>query len=242
MFKDVQAITGVGKMEEKERTAAGYILKATFSRMTPELVPTLFDFTLTDTTDPEKWISRAEAEKLFAFFAVNALFKWNDSHNGCEARADAVSILLQQWKLPHYKAWVFSGDYLKKHIGGLVQHWNYHVAAALPVKENGRLIFYIVDPATANQLQTIEDWAAGVTAYPHSYHIIKLPHWYIFHQTKITAGNWYARNRRNRKWMLQGLAGINGLTNMGKAQLAFCKGRVRKVKKLLNEAGGWDTI
>jgi hypothetical protein len=213
-----------------------------FSGMTPALVLTLFDYELSDATDPAKWISRAEAEKLFTFLAAHSLFRWNDSHNGCEARADAVSILLQQWNLPHYKAWVFSGDYLKNHIGGLVQHWNYHVAAALPVKENGRLVFYVIDPATLNQLQTIEDWAAGVTAYPHSYHFIKLPHWYIFHQNKITAGNWYARNRRNRKWMLQGLVGINGLTNSGKAQLAFCKTRVRRVKKVLNEARNWAAV
>ena len=115
--------------------------------MTPELVPTLFDYTLSDTTDPSKWVSRTEAEKLFSIFAAHPLFKWNESHNGCEARADAVCVLLDQWQLPHYKAWVFSGDYLKNHIGGLVQHWNYHVAAVLPLKEDGRLVFYVVDPA-----------------------------------------------------------------------------------------------
>ena len=197
--------------------------------MPPDLALTLFDYTLTDAADPLKEVSKASAEELFSFFKAQPLFRWNYSHNGCEARADAVCILLQQWNIPHYKAWVFSGDYLKKHIGGLIQHWNYHVAAILPVTENGQQVFYIIDPATAGALQLMEDWAAGVTQYPHSYHFIKLPHWYLFHQKEITATNWYPRNRQNRKWMIQGLAGINGITNIGKAQLSFNKGRIKKI-------------
>lgn len=197
--------------------------------MATDLVSTLFDYVLSDKTDSGTGISKAAAEKLFRFFKDQPIFRWNHSHNGCEARADAVCILLQQWKLPHYKAWVFSGDFLKKHIGGLTQHWNYHVAAVVPVIENGQQLFYIIDPATAGALQTMEDWAAGVTQYPHSYHFIKLPHWYLFHQGKITATNWYARNRQNRKWMIQGLAGINGITTIGKAELSFCKRRIKKI-------------
>ncbi|MEP6728274.1 MAG: protein-glutamine glutaminase family protein [Bacteroidota bacterium] len=197
--------------------------------MPPELAPTLFDYTLTDATDPLKWVSKAGAEKIFSFFKGQPLFRWQYSHNGCEARADAICILLQQWNIPHYKAWVFSGDYLKKHIGGLIQHWNYHVAPALPVTENGQLVFYIIDPATASTLQTMEAWAAGITQYPHSYHFIKLPHWYLFHQKEIRPTNWYPRDRQNRKWMIQGLAGINGLTTTGKAQLSFNKSRIKRI-------------
>jgi hypothetical protein len=203
--------------------------------MDAELMLTLFDYTLADAPDPSKWVNKAAAEKLYTVFKEHALFRWTASHNGCEARADAVCILLQQWKIPHYKAWVFSGGYLKKNIGGLIQNWNYHVAAVLPVKENNQIAFYIIDPATAGALQRMEDWATGVTAYPHSYHFIKLPHWYLFHQGTITATNWYARNRQNRKWMIQGLTGINGLTTVGKAQLSFCKDRVKKTARALAE-------
>ena len=41
------------------------------------------------------------------FFAAQPLFTWTKSNNGCEARADAVSVLLQHWDIPHYQAWVF---------------------------------------------------------------------------------------------------------------------------------------
>jgi Glutaminase len=200
--------------------------KAIFSRMTPVLMPTLFDYILSDTTDPSRVVSKADAEKLFSFFKEHPLFKWKDSHNGCEARADAVCVLLQQWYMPNYKAWVFSGDFLKNHVGGLKQHWNYHVAPVLPVKEADRIVLYIIDPATGNSLQRMGEWAAGITAYPHSYHFIKLPHCYIFNQKKITAYNWHTRNRQNRKWMIQGLAGINGLSASGKARLCFNKARL----------------
>ena len=203
--------------------------------MAPDLIPTLFDYSLSDATDPANWMSKAEAEKVFSFFKGHPLFTWSASHNGCEARADAVCVLLQQWNIPNYKAWVFSGDYLKKHIGGLVQNWNYHVAPVLPVKENNLIIFYIIDPATAGTLQRMEDWAAGITQYPHSYHFIKLPHWYLFYQGTITATNWYDRNRQNRKWMIQGLAGINGLTTIGKAQLSFNKERIKRMVKAFGE-------
>ena len=199
--------------------------------MTYELVPTLFDHILSDTAEPASTISKADAEQLFLFFKQHPLFKWQDSHNGCEARADAVCVLLQHWNIPHYKAWVFSGSYLKDHIGGLKQNWNYHVAPLLPVEENEETIMYVIDPATGSSLQQMDNWAGAITAYPHSYHFIRLPNWYIFYEKKITPYNWHPRNRQNRKWMLQGLAGINGLAASGKARLCFNKGRLKNTER-----------
>lgn len=199
--------------------------------MAPELVPTLYDYLLADVIDEGNTLCLADAELLFTFFKEHPLFNWKDSHNGCEARADAVCVLLEEWKVPHYKAWLFSGSYLKNHIGGLNQNWNYHVAPLLPVKENGQLALYVIDPATGNSLQPMYGWAAAITQYPHSYHFIKLPHWYIFHRGKISASNWHRRNLQNRKWMIQGLAGINGLNAIGKARLCFNKGRVKNMAR-----------
>lgn len=203
--------------------------------MTPVLIPTLYEYELSDATDAANIVSKADAEKLFLFFKEHTLFRWSDWHNGCEARADAICVLLDQWRIPHYKGWVFSGNYLKKHIGGLKQHWNYHVAPLLQVKENDRIVWYILDPATSKMLQTIEDWAANITEYPHSYHFVKLSHWYIFHEKKISASNWYTRNRQNRKWMIQGLAGINGLSATGKARLCFNKSRLKNTAAIFNQ-------
>lgn len=193
-----------------------------------EIIPTLFEYQLSDITDSTKTVSKQQAEIIMQFFAAQPLFTWTKSNNGCEARADAVCVLLQHWGIPHYKAWVFSGKYLKNHLGGLKQNWNYHVAALLQVMEEGEIVHYIIDPATSPALQTFYNWAAGITDYAHSYQLIKEPHWYIFSHKKITAHNWNKRNRQNRKWMIQGLAGINGLNARGKAALVFNKRRIKK--------------
>lgn len=192
-----------------------------------EIIPTLFEYNLSDDIDCNKTVSKENAEAIMLFFAASPLFNRANTHNGCEARADAICVLLQAWDIPVFKAWVFSGNYLKKHIGGLKKNWNFHVAPMLQVMENGNLILYIIDPATSAGLQTMQNWAAGITEYPHSYHLVKEPHWYIFSDKKITQKNWNSRNRQNRKWMIQGLAGINGLSNKGKAALVFNKRRIK---------------
>jgi hypothetical protein len=194
-----------------------------------EIVPTLFEYQLSDITDGSKTMLKQEAEAIMQFFATHPLFIWTNSHNGCEAKADAICVLLQHWDIPHYKAWVFSGNYLKKHVGGLKQNWNYHVAPMLPAMEDGVLIYYVIDPATSGSLQTIYNWAAGITAFPHSYQLIKEADLYIFSDKKITQNNWNKRNRQNRKWMIQGLAGINGLSAKGRAALVFNKRRIKKI-------------
>lgn len=196
--------------------------------MDVQLVPTLFDYALSDDTAITETITKEEAEQLFAFFAGCELFKWHDVHNNCEARADAVCRLLEAWHIPNCKAWVFSGYFLRKHIGGLKQLWNYHVAAVLPVQEGTTVVYYVLDPSVNNSLQTMYDWAAGVTAYPHSYHFIKPATYYIFPSGKIGKDQWHKRDKQNSKWMIQGLAAVNGVSAKGKAQLCFNKNRIRK--------------
>ena len=73
------------------------------------IVPTLFDAVLSDIYLPHNTISKEQAEQLFLFFKQHTLFNWKNSHNGCEGKADAVSVLLEEWNIPNYKAWVFGG-------------------------------------------------------------------------------------------------------------------------------------
>ncbi len=98
----------------------------------------------------------------------------------------------------------------------------------LQVVEEGKLIQYIIDPATAASLQSFYKWATTITDYAHSYQVVKEAHSYIFSDKKITLKNWHSRNRQNRKWMIQGLAGINSLNAKGKAALVFNKSRIKK--------------
>jgi hypothetical protein len=200
------------------------------------LIPSLFDYGLTDAIDRTQTISMQQAEKIMHFFALHPLFQWTKSHNGCEARADAICVLLEAWGIPHFKAWIFGGYFLKKHVGGLQQNWNYHVAPLLPVREQETISLLVMDPSTSVELQPLKQWAAGVTAYPHSYHFIKDAAAYIFSEQQIRKNNWYQRNKQNRRWMIQGLAGINSLKANGKAALVFNKQRIR------NTAHTWERL
>ncbi|MET0393231.1 MAG: protein-glutamine glutaminase family protein [Chitinophagaceae bacterium] len=194
------------------------------------IVPALFDYLLSDVGFPRHTMSREQANKLFDYFRQHPLFNWKNANNGCEGRADAVCVLLDEWKIPNHKGWAFGGSYLKKnHVGELKQNWKYHVAPVLPVEEEGQIRFYILDPATADSLQLIGEWAAAITLVPHSYYFIRQSHWYIFPAQNIGTSKWNTRNRQNRKWMIQCLAGINGLTAAGKARLCFHKPLLKNI-------------
>ena len=192
------------------------------------IVPTLFDTVLSDIGFAQHTIAKTHAEQLFIYFKEHPLFNWQNAHNGCEGKADAICVLLKEWNIPNYKAWAFGGAYLKGHVGGLKQNWNYHVAALLPVKENGQAIYYVLDPSTSNSLLPIEDWAAAITQLPHSYYCIRQSHWYVFPEKKISTSKWNTRNKQNRKWMIQCLMSINSLTASGKAKLSFNKTGIKK--------------
>lgn len=190
----------------------------------------LFYPILSDEVDQGQTISLLQAEQLFDYFKNNPLFKWHDVRNNCEGRANSVCILLDQWGVPNYKGWVFCGMLLKKGIGSLKNTWRYHVAALLPVNENGQITNYILDPATSDKLISLKEWAEMVTDYPPSYYLIKKGDYYIYHHKRIQKSNWYTRNKRNFNYTIQGLSGINGLSSTGKAFLAFNKKRIRKTE------------
>jgi len=191
------------------------------------IVPTLFDSKLSNVGFQRYAIPKKQAEELFTFFKQHRLFNWKNANNGCEGRADAVCVLLDEWNIPNYKGWVFGGAYLKNHIGELKQNWKYHVAPVLSVVEDKHVIDYVLDPSSANSLLRIDDWAAAITLVPHSYYAIRRSEEYIFPSKDISNSRWNDRNKQNRKWMIQCLAGINSLTAPGKAALSFQKVRLK---------------
>lgn len=198
------------------------------------ILKTLYSHNLSDILPTENALTKEQANKLFEFFKNAFLFRWSDANNDCEDRANAICMLLDEWKIANGKGWVFSG-YVFKKIGYLKNLWKYHVAALVPVKETEGTNFYIIDPATTDKLLTVTDWAANITDNPHSYYLLKKGDVYIFPAGKIEKENWHKRNKRNYNWTMQGLAGINGVSSKGKAQLAFNKNRVMKTKKAFIE-------
>lgn len=197
---------------------------------------------LSDEINNPQTVTKEQAVVLFNFFKTHPLFKWKEANNDCEDRANAISLLFKEWGLPNYKAWVFSGYFLKKDFGSLKNYWNYHVAAALPVLENKEVQFYVLDPSTLAEPALIQDWAGAVTHTPNSYYVIKEGSYYIFHHKKIKNNNWYPYNRQNYKWTIQGLAGINGVSAVGKARICFNKKHIKNTELLFKKLKGQNPL
>jgi hypothetical protein len=195
---------------------------------------TVFHPPLCDKVNEDKFITKQQADEIFDFFRQNSLFRWKDGNNDCEDRANAICILLDEWKIYNFKGWAFSGYYLKREMGSLINGWNYHVAALLPVREDNQPKYYMVDPATSDTLITLEQWASHITNTPFSYHFFKEGFYYIFQSQRIRKDKWYKRNKRNYNWTMQGLSGINGMSSVGKAQLSFKKQRVKNTERAFN--------
>jgi hypothetical protein len=174
-----------------------------------------FEYSLSDEVYLKNALTLHQANDIFNFFQHHWLFKWADAHNDCEDRANAICILLDQWRIPNYKGWVFSGYFLKGEQGALINLWNYHVAAAIPVSIDNITHLYIIDPATLTQTETIEFWANNVTEFPYSYYLMKYGNYYIFPTESIQRDNWHWRDQENHRWTIEGLAGINGVAPDG---------------------------
>src|SRR5438067_1717696 len=125
-------------------------------------------------------ITRKEADLLFNYFKNNPIFRWADRNNNCENRANAICIMLDKWKIANNKGWVFSGAFLKKENGYLINYWKYHVAALVRVEENGMIENFIIDPATSDKLETIQEWSNNITDIPHNYYFITDGDVYIY--------------------------------------------------------------
>lgn len=201
-----------------------------------EIIPSLLDSRFSDIHFLRSLLSKQQAEQLFLFFKEHPFFNWKNANNGCEGRADAVCVLLDEWNIPNCKSWVFSGAYLKKHVGALMQNWKYHVSPVIAVEENGHIIYYVLDPATAGSLRSVNEWAIAITSLPHSYYFMRQSQWYIFPDKNIATKKWNLRNKQNRKWMIQCLAGINGMTATGKARLCFNKTHLKNTKAAFERA------
>ena len=204
----------------------------------PEQPTSVYDVTIADEPAEGLALAKDVAQKIFTYFSTSPLFRWNDAHNDCEDRANAICLLLDAWGIVNYKAWVFSGDFRGRESGSLTNYWNYHVAAALPVQEEDGITLLVIDPATSPSLVPVEKWAAQITSSGTSYHFVKHANYYIFPHGKKTKINWHRRNKRNHRWTMQGLSGINGVSCKGRAQLAFETGKVKRTemefKKLKN--------
>ena len=211
--------------------------------MAESTLKSMFDHSLSEPLIHDSGLTKVQADKLYLYFKHAPLFRWHQYQNDCEDRANAACILLDSWNIPNYKAWVFSGSYLNRNGGSLRNTWKFHVAPLIALKEGDRLNYYVIDPAMLGSLDTMELWADKVTEDHGSAHFVTNGDFYIFSPGKLHSEHWFKRNRQNYKWTIQGLAGINGVSSAGKAQLCFCKRRINETehrfRRLLQQRPEW---
>lgn len=105
------------------------------------------------------------ADSLNNTFIHSKSFDWTDRQNNCEDRANAVSILLENWGVSNGKAWCFGGKNAKYKNGkGTLKGWSYHVAAFVLVKRNNLIDTLIIDPLTSKKLLSINEWANEISS------------------------------------------------------------------------------
>lgn len=185
--------------------------------------------------DKSRIINEKSGANIFNYFKNSDLFEWGDENN-CEDRANAISILLENWDIPSYKVWVFSGTFLGKDKGELIcvsgACWKYHVASAVPIQKGDSISFIVIDPATTKDPLPLNLWADNVTAKPHSYFLLTSGDRYIWTEKGINfnKSTFSKRTKKNYEWTMQGLAGFNGKKFKQWIKLRTKKGK-RKVRR-----------
>lgn len=159
----------------------------------------------------ENAITVDQADKIFKFFKTEQLFKWNDNNN-CEDRANAVSLILDSWKIPNYKVWIFSGNFLKLNQGRLNRGWKYHVAVGIPTNTGELLVIdYAIPPIDSPK--TVQIWANDLVKSPNGYYFVtknNLYNWSLKKSKPFSLDSFYLTNNENFEYTIEGLTGFNG--------------------------------
>lgn len=148
--------------------------------------PTFTKFTAAES------LTLKQANQLFKQIKTKSGIEFGYSYGGCEDRAHAVSLLLQEKGIKHRKIWNFNPYYISlynlsqqpniKDETGLSDRvkWGFHVAIVLSVKNAARTTSLVFDPAVANELLTVKKWLQTQNA-PTSYYIFTDPQWFSFY-------------------------------------------------------------
>lgn len=117
-------------------------------------------FIATDDITQQKTYNYQTLKAAFDEIVNTSKIDFDFSQGGCQQRAHVISLLLQKkYAIEHSKVWLFAPAALyngnvetffiedkNKLAPDNIVNWNYHVAPAVLVKENGQENFYIVDP------------------------------------------------------------------------------------------------
>lgn len=134
-------------------------------------------FIATDDITQQKTYSFQTLKAAFDDIVQTSGLDFDFSQGGCQQRAHVISLLLQKrYAIEHSKVWLFAPAALyngnvetffiedkNKLAPDNIVNWNYHVAPAVLIKENGQENFYIVDPNINKECPLlIGNWFNGI--------------------------------------------------------------------------------
>ncbi len=163
-------------------------------------------FTITDTQGLAKFptftkyekteiLTIEEAEEIFKFIKENTNIEFKYSYGGCEKRAHAISLFLNEKKVKHYKIWNFDPSLIsifnksqeptifsKAGLSPTIS-WRYHVAILIFVKGEKEPQPFVIDPSIDDTNLLAEEKWLTLQNTPNSYYIHLDPQWYNFATT-----------------------------------------------------------
>lgn len=150
--------------------------------------PTFRDF------EPSESLTLDQANQVFKQIKTESGIEFRYSYGGCEDRAHAISLLLNEKGIKHRKIWNFNPYYISlfnrsqqpnindqtgTSVNGRVG-WGFHVAVLLSVKESSSVRLVVFDPAVADELLPVKKWLEAQNA-PTSYYTFTDPQWFSFY-------------------------------------------------------------
>jgi len=127
----------------------------------------------------------------FKYILDSTDIEFRYSYAGCEKRAHAISLLLNERKIKHYKIWNFDPSLIslfykqnKPTVPNLTKlsekvSWTYHVAILVYVKKNNATDTLVIDPSIGEKLLSYKEWLR-IQSPDHSFYTFLNPEWFVF--------------------------------------------------------------
>lgn len=114
------------------------------------------------TLTAKRFATFEDANRLFQAMADQPDIAFGFVQDGCYARAHLMIERMRRLGFEPVRVWTFAnGEDLhvktNRHPKGFVQWW-YHVAPALPVLSQGKIIYLVIDPSLFNRTVHLDDW------------------------------------------------------------------------------------
>jgi Glutaminase len=117
-------------------------------------------------------LTPAQLSKVFNQLAQDKLIPFKYPEDGCYARAEEMSRLLEKDGIISVKVFIAGNLHVatKNSAAGSV-NWVYHVAPAVLIEENGKYIPMVIDPSLFDKAVSLDDWAKIQTVLDPNYKI-----------------------------------------------------------------------